>query len=143
LALGLGHAHRRLHGGDVDLLPALQALVKARQGEAGHLGGRGRTGDPQPVAARHQRYAELALDPVEMLVALTVEQRQQQVVVEFELAAAGSSVSGHYIRRRAAHAATASGEITPARLFGCTASIRTSTMSPIRSSGASACPAWR
>ena len=84
------------------------------------LGRRGRAGNRQPVAARHQRDAELALDPVEMLVALAVKQRQQQIVVEFELAAPGPAASATMVRRQRAliapprHAAA----MIPARLLG-------------------------
>src|SRR5439155_23149772 len=84
---GLRQPHRRLDRGGVDLVAALQPVIEAGEREAGDLGGRGGAGDRQPVAARHQRDAEVALDAVEMLVALAEERRQQQIVVEFELAA--------------------------------------------------------
>src|SRR5690348_10226371 len=77
VALGLRQPERRLDRGAIDLLTALQAFIKARQCEAGDFGSRGRAGNRQPVAARHQRHAELALDAVEMLVALAVKRRQQ------------------------------------------------------------------
>ena len=89
LELGLGQADSGLDRRQIDLLAALQPLVELRQGEMGRLGRRGRAGDCQPVAARDQRDAELPLDAVEMLVALAIEQRQEQIVVEFELAACG------------------------------------------------------
>ncbi len=83
--LGLGETDRRLDDRQIDLLPALQPVVKPRQRQTRRLGRRGRTRDRQPVAAGDERNAELALDPVEMLVALAVQHRQQQIVVEFEL----------------------------------------------------------
>ena len=142
--------------GGIDFLAALQPVVEAGQRETRHLGRRGRTGDRQPVAARDQRHAELALDAVEMLVALAVEHRQQQIVVEFELRAPGGADIRLDLRRRGAHARCSacgappdrrasarprgrlSGAIVPARLLGSARSIRTGTMSPIRSAPASA-----
>ena len=144
--------------GGVDLLAALQPVVEAGQRETRHLGRRGRTGDRQAVAARDQRDAELALDAVEMLVALAVEHRQQQIVLEFELrcarrrrypprSAAAALMPGAPLRSTADRRASrgrdgrSAGAIVPARLLGSAASIRTGTISPIRSAAASACTA--
>ncbi len=84
---GFGQTDRRLDRRQIDLLAALQPVVEPRQGEVRRLGRRGRARDRQPVAAGDERHAELPLDPVEMLVALAVQRRQQQIVVEFELGA--------------------------------------------------------
>ena len=46
-----------------------------------------RSGDRQAIAARSYRNTELALDPIEMAVALAVELRQQGIVVELHLQA--------------------------------------------------------
>ena len=113
--LGLGETHRGLDRRQVDLLPALQPLVEARQREMGGLGRRRRARDRQPVAARYEGDAELPLDPVEMLIALAVEQRQQQIVVEFELSCALPPVRRRWSGGERAHG-VADREI-PERLF--------------------------
>src|SRR6202030_3498238 len=96
----------------------------------------------QPVAARHQRHAELTFDAVEMLVALAIEQWQQQIVVELDLAAPGGGLADD-LRRHTAHAACPpsarpGSAIMPARLFGSVARIMTGTISPMRPAAASA-----
>jgi hypothetical protein len=53
----------------------------------GSLGGRSRAGDCKSIAARDNRNTELPLDAIEMLIALAVEQRQEQVIVELEVGA--------------------------------------------------------
>ncbi len=139
---GLRQPHRRLDRGGVDLVAAFQPVIEAGQRQAGDLGGRGGSGDREPVAARHQRYAELPLDAVEMLVALAIKRRQQQIVVEFELAAPGGGDLGGDCRRNRAHARCSAiadcVSITPARLLGWVARIVTGTISPIRAAPASA-----
>ena len=85
--LGLGEADRGLDSRQIDFLPAFEPLVELRQGEMGRLGRRCRTRDGEPIAARDQRDAELPLDAVEMLIALAVKQRKEQIVVEFQLSA--------------------------------------------------------
>ena len=88
--LGLGEPQRGLDRRRGRSRGRASAGHRAATGRAWrHLGRRGRAGDGEPVAARHQRHAELLLDAVEVLVALAVKQRQQQIVVEFELSAAG------------------------------------------------------
>ncbi len=110
--LGLGQADRRFDRRQIDLLPALQSVVKPRQGQMRRLGRRGRPRDRQSVAAGDERNAELALDPVEMLVALAVKRREQQIVVEFELGAPFGRLGPDDAGRRRGHAAT-----IPERLF--------------------------
>ena len=105
------------------------------------LGGGCRSGDRQAVAARHERNAKLPFDPVEVLIALTVEQRQKQVVVEFELGAPFGKLAGGGGRKRG-HAATASVS-EPDRLLALAAVISAGTISPIRSAGAARCTLWR
>ena len=73
----------------------------------------------------------VAFAGLKMLVAFAVERRQQQVVVEFELAAPGGRDLGGDGRWEGAHAATPSvagdcGVITPARLLGRAAAMRVS-----------------
>ena len=88
----------------------------------GRFGRRGRAGDRQPIAAGDERNAELALDPVEMLVALAVKRRQQQIVVEFELGAAfGRGRRLDDVRREAPSCRDAS----PIGCFGLAAAICT------------------
>src|SRR6202030_3665299 len=132
----------RLDRGEVDLVTALQPIIKPRQGEARDLGRRGRPGNRQPVAARHQRHAELAFDAIEVLVALAIKQWQQQIIVELDLAAPGGGLADD-LRRRTAHAAcppsaSPGSASMPARLFGSLARIMTGTISPMRPAAASA-----
>ena len=72
-----------------------------------------------------------------MLVALAIQQRQQQIVVELDLAAPGGRGFADDFPRHAAHA------ISPARLLGWAARIMTGTIWPMRSAGASAWTACR
>ncbi len=44
-----------------------------------------RAGDGEAIAARDQRDAELALDAIEMAVALAIELREERIVVELHL----------------------------------------------------------
>jgi len=76
VTLGLREAQRGVDRGDVDLMTVLQPLVEVGQRQMGDCGCRGRTGNRQSVAARHQRDAELALDLIEIGVSLAVQQRQ-------------------------------------------------------------------
>src|SRR5215469_17497076 len=105
-----------------------------------HLGGRGRARNRHAVAARHQRDAELPLDLVEMRVALAVEQRQQQIIVEFELAAAAPRLVDDEIAGCGAHCAASAKlpMITPPRLFAFAPAIRTGASLPINSGAPSA-----
>src|SRR5271165_2623839 len=104
------------------------------------LGGGCRSRDRQAVAARHERDTKLPLDPVEVLIALTIEQRQKQVVVEFELGAPFGKFTGGRARKRG-HAAAASAS-EPDRLLALAAVISAGTISPIRSAGAEICTLW-
>ena len=141
LGLGLRQAQRRLNRGEVDLVAPLQPVVEPRQGEPGDFGRRSRPGNRQPIAARHQRHPELPFDAIEMLVALAIEQGQQEIIVEFELAAPGCCLADR-LRRRTTHAACTPSmvvsAIAPARLFGSAARTRTGTISPMQSGAASA-----
>jgi hypothetical protein len=60
----------------------------------GCLSGRRRARDCQAVAARDNRNTQLPLDAIEMLVALAIEQGQEQVVVELDLRAPFGKFSG-------------------------------------------------
>src|SRR5277367_366453 len=122
----------------------------------GDLGRRGRARDRQAIAARHQRDAELAFDLVEMRVAFAIEQGQQQIVVEFDLAAPASRQVGDEIARRGAHcAASSKPPIMPVRLLDRTPTIWTGRILPMASGAVLAwtgcryglrpisCPSWR
>ena len=67
----------------------------------------------------------MPFDAIEVLVALAIEQRQQEVVVEFELAACGRGFADDFAGRgaHAAHSSFAVGRamMAPARLFGAAA----------------------
>src|SRR5262249_35966131 len=65
----LRQAERGIDGGAVHFEPALEALVKRRQGGARHLGADRGTRDGQAIAARDDGDAELPLDAVEVFVA--------------------------------------------------------------------------
>src|SRR5215471_1702306 len=97
--------------------------------------GRRRTGDREAVAARDNRNAELPLDTVEMLIALAVQQRQEQVVVELDLRASIGELAGGGSRREPGHPAAASLK-EPERLLALAAVIKAGTMSPMRSAEA-------
>jgi hypothetical protein len=129
--LGFGEADRRLDRRQIDLLVALEPVVELRQREPGRLGRRSRTRDRHPVAAADERDAETPLDAVEVLVALAVEQRQQQIVVEFEFAPGEAGRLGEGAGRDRHHAALASAR-APSRLFCPAPVIRTGTIAPMR-----------
>src|SRR5689334_825847 len=98
------------------------------------FGGRCRTGDREAIAARDNRDAELPLNTVEVLIALAVQQRQEQVVVELELRpSVGKRVGGS--GREPGHPAAAPLK-QPERLLALAAVIKAGTMSPMRSAGA-------
>ena len=104
--LGLGETDCRLDRRQIDLLPVLQTLVEPRQRQVSCLRRRGRTRDRQAVTAGDDRNAELPLDPIEMLVAIAVKRRQQQIVVEFELCAPFRWFRVDNAGRRRGHATT-------------------------------------
>ena len=75
--------------------PRFRALVELRQGQMSRLGCRGWARDGEPISARDHRHAKLPLDSVEMLISLPVEQREKQIVVEFQLGAPFDQFAGH------------------------------------------------
>jgi hypothetical protein len=129
-------AQRRIDLAAVDIEPALQPIIKGGQGDTRQLGSILRTGDGEAIAARHHGDAEVALDAIEMPVALAEELRQQRIVVELHLYRTGRSRSA---RDGTGHqAATSVLAMAPARLRTVTLSIRTGTIRPLRSFGATA-----
>src|SRR5580704_1629789 len=104
------------------------------------LGGRGRTCNRETVAPREDRDTELPLDAIEMLIALAIEQGQEQVVVELELGPPCGKLAGD--GRQLTHAVTASAS-EPERLLALAAVISAGTISPIRSGAAAICTLWR
>src|SRR6185437_10645377 len=77
----------------IDVEAALQAIVERAERRARNVGARGRAGDGDAVAARDNGDAELALDALEILIALAEELRQQRVVVELHLHAAALGIA--------------------------------------------------
>src|SRR5205823_4426204 len=108
----------------------------------GRLGGRCRARDCKAIAARDNGYTELPLDAIEMLIALAIEDRQQQVVVELELRSPLGKFAGAGRGRERGHAVTTS-VIEADRLLALAAVISAGTISPIRSAAASTSTLWR
>jgi hypothetical protein len=106
----------------------------------GGLRGRGRARNCQTVAARDNRDTELSLDAIEMLIALAIEQGQEQIVVELELGAPLGKLAGG--GRQLSHAVTTSAS-EPDRLLALAAVMSAGTISPIRSAAAATCTLWR
>src|SRR6516225_3701432 len=96
---------------------------------------RGRAGDCQAVAPGDDRDAELPLNPVEVLVAFAVKQREQQVVVEFQLSAPFGELAVGDRGRERCHIATPS-TTDPERLLALAPDINVGTIFPIRSADA-------
>ena len=111
MCLQAGAFQRRIDCRIVDFETALQALIKAGDGAARNIRALLRAGDGETVAARDQRDAELALDAVEIAVALAKELRQERIVVELHLQTIAAALLHH---------ATASVKVStsPAKLFG-------------------------
>src|SRR5260370_39339229 len=108
----------------------------------GCLGGRCRARDCEAVAARDNRNTELPLDAIEMLIALAIEQGQEQVVVELELRAPFGKLAGSGGGRERGHAVRTSASEAE-RLLALAAVISAGTISPIRSTAAATCTLWR
>ena len=80
-----GVTQRRVDGRVVDRVTLLQTAIEIVEHVARHLGIAVGAGNHQPVAARHQGDAELALDALQVAVALAEQFRQQRIVVELHL----------------------------------------------------------
>src|SRR5215467_8482094 len=89
-------------------------------------------GDCEAVTACDHRNAKLSLDPVEVLIACTVKERQQQIVVEFQLRTTFSKLAGRNWRNHIAKASATA----PDKLLVLAAVIRTAAISPMRERGA-------
>src|SRR5260370_41678315 len=96
----------------------------------------------QQVAAGYDGDPELPLNAIEMLIALAVQQGEQQVVVEFQLCAPFAKFSGDNLGRDRGHCETASAS-EPDRLLALAPDISTGTISPIWSAAAATCTLWR
>ena len=94
--------------------PRFKRSIKRWQRSARDVGTGVRPGDRQAIAARDQRHAELALDAVEIAVALAEELRQQRIVVELHLQPI--ACAARRSRRRLRQLRSRS--IAPARLLG-------------------------
>src|SRR6516162_935692 len=130
-----------LHRGRINFLASLKTVVELRQSKLRGSRRRGRAGDCDTVPPRDNRNAKLSFNPVEMLVSFAVEQREQQVVVKFQLRPTFELFGGRHLRGEWGHDVAAWAR-EPERLLVLAPEIRPGTISPSRA-GAVTWTLWR
>ena len=137
--VGAGVAQRGIDLLAVDVEAALQPLIEGAERGPRRLDLRRRAGDRQLIAARHQRHAELALDPRQVLVMLAEQRAEQPIVVELEMQRRSDRRAGQIVQAGTCRSAAAR---RPARLFGRAARMAIGTTLPSSPAGAATSTAW-